>query len=177
MPTGSTIIDWHRSFGLAVEGNFSDYPFEILREQDMSVQEQFLDILILNTKPGKYPAPLPDGLDNLNTYNLISYKSLHESMSVWTIEELINYYAAYRKILSGGDNKKLPPRDEFQLYAICTRHPRKFLKNNPNKRVKQGVYDIIWGERTVRVIVLSRIAKTKRNALWNLFSNVKGNIE
>jgi len=87
MTTDKTIVDWHRTFGIAVEDDFSNYPFEILREQDMSVQEQFLDLLIINTKAKTYPAPLPDGLENLNLYNLITYKSLRESLNAWTLDE------------------------------------------------------------------------------------------
>jgi len=47
MATDSRITDWHRSFGLAVEGDFADYPFEVLREEDMSIQEEYLDVLII----------------------------------------------------------------------------------------------------------------------------------
>jgi len=178
MATDSKITDWHRSFGLAIEGDFSDYPFEILREKDMSTQEEYLDVLIINTKRGTYPTPLPDGLENLKSYNLITYKSLHESLNAWTIEELIGHYVSYRKMLSSEDKKKkLPPEEDFQLYAICTIHPQKLLKQHKHKRIKKGVYELTWGAKKICIIVLSAVPKSRKNALWNIFSNVKKNIE
>jgi len=178
MATDSKITDWHRSFGLAVLGDFADYPFEVKHEQDMSLQEEYLDLLIINTKEGDYPALLPDGLENLKSYNLITYKSLRESLNVWTIEELIGHYVSYRKILGGEDEKKKrPPEKNFQLYAICTMHPRKLLKEHKSKKIKKGVYELTWAAKKIYIIVLSDVPKSKKNALWNIFSNVKENIE
>lgn len=38
--------------------------------------------------------------------------------------------------------------------------------------MQEGVYDLRWGSRLVRVIVLSEIPQVERNALWLLFSGL-----
>jgi hypothetical protein len=38
------------------------------------------------------------------------------------------------------------------------------------REVEQGVFELIWGKRLIKVIVSSRVALETRNALWLLFS-------
>jgi len=195
MTTKPSIIDWHRLFGLAFEGNFIEYPFEILREKDLSVKQQFLDILMIHKqkqegKSEPLPGPLPDGLDNLAQYNVISYKSLREPLDDWTLDELIGHYVNSRKWFAdkrqaeeaakaGGKKPplKLPPIEEFQLYAVCTRFPQGLTSAHELTKIQAGVYEITWGTQRVRIIVLRDIPQEEHNALWNMFSNVKENIE
>jgi hypothetical protein len=44
-------------------------------------------------------------------------------------------------------------------------------------RIGEGVYEIQWAVRPVRIVVLSRIPKAERNALWLLFSTVPENVK
>ena len=95
---------WHHLFGLLMTKAFEDFPLEIHLEKDLSVQQQFLDILIItNEEPAKMDtSALPDGFDNLSYYNLISYKSHQESFTKWAVNELIGHYVSYRKLVSKG---------------------------------------------------------------------------
>ena len=151
---------------------FTDSYYEVELEKDMTIQEQFLDVVILRKSEGKPPPPLPDGLENLSVYNLLSYKSLNEPLTAWTIDELIGYYTIYRKQVSPS-LKKLLPIEQFQLYAVCTRFPHllsRELKQKTVTEIFEGVYDKFTSSCPIRIIVLSEIAQHQRNALWQLFS-------
>ena len=62
------------------------------------------------------------------------------------------------------------PESNFKLYAVCTRFPKKLEQQLALHRVSQGVYDIVWGTDTIRLIVLSQIPNDAHNAIWRLFS-------
>ncbi|TGO02252.1 hypothetical protein PN36_27895 [Candidatus Thiomargarita nelsonii] len=93
-------INWHRAFGLTLSDFFKDSNFEILLEKDMSVKPQFLDVLIIKKSDGKPIEKLPDGLEHLADYNILTYKSMHQALVSWAIEEVIGHYVSYRKIVS-----------------------------------------------------------------------------
>ena len=40
------MIDWHRLFGLALLDLFDGTPYEVELEKDLSIKQQFLDIVI-----------------------------------------------------------------------------------------------------------------------------------
>ena len=43
---------------------------------------------------------VPVGLDNLGQHNLLTFKSLHEALDGWTLDELLGHYVNYRKQIS-----------------------------------------------------------------------------
>lgn len=48
----------------------------------MSLQAQFLDVVVVRKQTeAPLPVALPDGFDVLTNYNLISFKSLQESLT------------------------------------------------------------------------------------------------
>ena len=64
----------------------------------MSIKQQFLDVVIIEqVQTGQLPKDLPDGLDNLAQYNLLTYKSFRESLTSWALDELVGHYVNYRK--------------------------------------------------------------------------------
>ena len=79
----------------------------------------------------------------------------------------------YRKQVSPS-LKKLLPEEDFRLYAVCTRFPEKLEKQTVLTPVSEGVYDLKWGIRNIRLIVTYRIAMEKKNAVWLMFSDVRG---
>ncbi len=163
------MINWHRLFGLFLMDFFSDSPYEVELEKDLSLKQQFLDIVIVRkTHEGEVPE-LPDGFETLKAHNLISYKSLHEAFDGWALKELIGHYVNYRKQVSPSLHKLLP-ENQFQLYAISTRHPVKLKREIDLQPVTDGVYDIALGIDTVRLIVLSEMAAYQHNAVLRLFS-------
>jgi len=87
------------------------------------------------------------------------------------LDELLGHYVNYRKQSSPSPEALLPVED-FRLYAVCTRIPRKLARTVALERIKKGVYEVPWGGQRIRIIVLSQVPKIKRNALWHLFSGV-----
>ncbi len=58
-------MDWHRFFGLGLTDFFSGFPYAVDTEKDLSLKQQFLDVLILRQRPGEFAGRLPDGLEDL----------------------------------------------------------------------------------------------------------------
>jgi len=166
------MIDWHRLLGLALTDCFTDSPFVVELEKDLSLKQQFLDVVILKKGEGEFSGQLPDGLDNLADHNLLSYKSIREALNDWTLDELIGYYVNYRKQTSPSLNKLLP-KEQFRLYGVSTRFPQKLAELVQLDPLQPGVYEVIWGVQRIRVIVLSEIPQAEHNAIWNLFSAIR----
>ncbi|KHD06388.2 hypothetical protein PN36_04405 [Candidatus Thiomargarita nelsonii] len=100
-----------------------------------------MDIVIIKKCSGNPIKNLPDGLENLVQYNLLTYKSLREPLNVWAIEELIGHYVNYRKQISPSLDNLLPDSD-FKLFALSTSYPHKLGHSIKIKKIKDGVYDL-----------------------------------
>jgi len=163
-------MNWHRLFGLFLIDYFTGSPYEVELEKDLSLKQQFLDVVILRRQKRGRMAELPDGLDNLAQHNLLSYKSLREPFDAWAVKDLIGHYVNYRKQVSPAFNKLLS-ESRFRLYGVSTRFPQRLAKQARLNPLLPGVYEPHWGTDAARLIVLSQIGKGKRNALWRLFSS------
>ncbi len=162
-------LNWHRLLGLALTDYFTNTCYKVEMEVDLSLQQQFLDIVIIKQTKGKPPEELPDGFENLSTYNLLTYKSLREPLDSWAMSELLGHFVNYRKQISP-DNNKLLPLEHFNLYAVSTRYPRKLEEEITLKKQQDGLYLTQWGAFTIEVLVLTEMPIEKQNALWQLFS-------
>ena len=60
-----TLRDWHRLFGLFLTDFFTDSPFVVEVERDLSLQQQLLDVVIVHRGQEQFAGQLPDGLDGL----------------------------------------------------------------------------------------------------------------
>jgi hypothetical protein len=166
----TALTDWHHLAGITLTDLFTGTFYDVTIEEDLSKKKQLLDILIIRRKRGKPPEELPDGFEDLADYNLVSYKSVHEAFDDWSADELVGHFVNFRKQTSPALNSLLP-KDKFRLYAVCTRYPRKLAEHEKFEPVKEGIYDVRWGgRRKIRLIVTSRVAKEKRNAVWLMFS-------
>jgi MgtE intracellular N domain len=161
--------DWHRLFGLFLTDFFTDSPFSVDIERDLSQQQQFLDVVILRRGRGRFAERLPDGLDDLTAHNLITFKSLREALDDWAMKELIGHYVAYRKLVSPSGSELLP-EDRFRLYAVCARFPHNLAGQVPWQKRQAGVYDCLWGTDVVRVVVAGELPQEAHNAPLHLFS-------
>ena len=161
--------DWHRLFGLLLTDFFTDTPFTVELERDLSKQQQLLDVIILRRRRGQMTDRLPDGLDDLVAHNLITFKSHHEALDAWAMKELIGHYVAYRKLVSPSPSELLP-EDHFRLYAVCARFPHNLAGQVPWQGQQPGVYHCRWGTDEVRVIVAGQLSREAHNAPLHLFS-------
>ena len=163
------MLNWHRLFGLFLIDYFTDSPYVVELEKDLSIKQQFLDVVVLRKGPGGFQGQLPDGLDKLAAHNLLTYKSLHEPLDDWALKELTGHYVNYRKQVSP-DMNDLLAESEFQLFAVSTRFPQKLSQMLALQPLSAGVYDVPWCTDRVRLIVLSEIPEGTHNAVWRLFS-------
>jgi hypothetical protein len=161
--------DWHRLFGLLLTDFFTNSPFTVELERDLSHQQQFLDVLILRKGRGQFVGRLPDGLDCLAAHNLITFKSLREALDAWAMKELIGHHVAYRKLVSPSPSNLLP-EDQFRLYAVCARFPQNLSGQVPWHEQQAGVYDCQWGTDVIRVIVAGELPREAHNSPLHLFS-------
>jgi hypothetical protein len=161
--------DWHRLFGLILTDFFTNSPFSVELEKDLSVKKQLLDVVILRKRPGPFNERLPDGLDNLVEHNLITFKSHQEALDDWALKELTGHYVNYRKQVSPA-REELLPEEAFHLYAVCARYPHNLAGQVPWAAVEQGVYECRRGTDVIRVLVLRQLPQSEHNAMLHLFS-------
>ena len=170
------MINWHRLFGLTLTDYFTDSAYRVETEKDLSVKQQRLDVLIIEQEAERPLLDPPDGLENLARHNLMTYKSLRQPLDAWALDELVGHYVNYRKLISPSWEQLLPVED-FQLYAACTRHPEKLATIAALELIKQGVYEVSWGSRRIRIIVLSEVPQNERNAVWQMFSAIPEKVQ
>lgn len=165
------MINWHRLFGVILTDYFVGTPFDVELEKDLSQRQQLLDVVVIRRGEGEADVDLPDGIDNLADHNLLTFKSHHEALDDWALDELIGHYVPYRKFVrlefEGND---LVPADQFRLFAVSARFPKKLAKQREFEPVDDGVYNVIWGSRVVRVIVLRELPHEEQNAGVHIFS-------
>jgi len=168
------MIEWHNLFALTLRDYLTDSNYEVDSEKYLSLQEQYLDVVIIKKSEGKPLQEVPDGLEDLSFHNLLTYKSVWEPLDSWAIDELISSYVLYRKQVSPSLNKLLP-RKNFRLYAIATRFAqqltsqiKKYQKSlvaslnlelpqintilrQAIKPIAACVYEIFWGNNAIRL--------------------------
>jgi hypothetical protein len=168
--------DWHRLFGLLLTDFFAGSPFIVEVERDLSQQQQFLDVVIVRRRRGRFAGTLPDGLAPLAEHNLITFKSHHEALLPAAVRELVGSFVAYRKLVSPSPSDQLP-EEQFRLYAVAARFPHNLSSRVPWRQVQAGVYDCDWGIDTVRILVAGELPQEERNAPLHLFSASPGLVD
>ena len=163
---GSGRLNWHRLFGLALTDYFDGSGYRVELEMDLSVKRQFLDVVVVRAGARARLRDACDGFEDLAAHNLVTYKSMRESLTEWSLDELVGHYVNYRKKLG---LRSVAPED-VRLFAVATRHPNALERRFTLEKVKPGVYNLPYGARVIRIIVLPDVAESTRNALWELFS-------
>jgi len=162
------MTDWHRLFGLGLTDLFTNTKYQVELEKDLSIQQQFLDVVIIEQTTGPPLSPVPDGLETFAKHNLLTYKSFQETLNRWALKELVSHYTTYRKLVSPDLNHLLPEED-FRLYAATTRYPLNLEKPLGLTKRQTGVYDVECCH-PIRILVLGEFPPTPNNAFWHLFS-------
>jgi hypothetical protein len=99
----------------------------------------------------------------------VTFKSHQEPLDAWAIHELIGHYVNYRKQISPS-MKELLPESHFQLYAVCVREPQALFQQVPPTKLQDGVYELVFIDRRVRIIVVQQLPLAEQNAFLHLFS-------
>ena len=162
-------MDWHRMFGLMLTDFFTGSPFAVEMEKDLSLRQQYLDLVILRKRKGHLTLQLPDGLDNLVEHNLVTFKSFQEALDDWSLKELTGHYVNYRKQVAE-TGQPLLPESAFRLYAVCCRFPHNLAQEVFWEMLQAGVYECRRGTDRIRVVVVGQLPQTENNALLHLFS-------
>jgi len=161
--------DWHRLFGLCWIAFFQGTDIEVLTEIDLSIKQQYLDLVIIRKGSEPIGRQLPDGFD-LAKYNLVSFKSFQESLESFALAELIGHYVNYRKQSSPSINELLP-ENEYRLFAVCARYPKELIKEAGFNRIQDGIYELrLLGNYIIRLIVVAELPLAEHNAMLLLFS-------
>ncbi len=63
------MTEWHRLFGIVLTDFFKDSPYVVELEKDLSLKQQFVDVIIIEQGDGHALSEVPDGLDNLGRHN------------------------------------------------------------------------------------------------------------
>ena len=74
---------WHRLFGLTWTDFFTGLPVTVEMEKDLSLKKQLLDVLLIRKEAEILNCRLPDGFEDLAPYNLVTFKSHVEKLSIW----------------------------------------------------------------------------------------------
>ena len=133
------------------------------------MQQQLLDVLVIRREEGDFVGRLPDGLEELRSHNLLTFKSHHQALNGWALKELASHSVAYRKLVSRSPSELLP-EDQFGLFAVSARFPQQLSSQVPLERVGDGVYNCRWAVDLVRVIVAGELPKDPWNAGLHVFS-------
>ncbi|MFO0927023.1 MAG: hypothetical protein U0736_08270 [Gemmataceae bacterium] len=160
---------WHRLFGLSWADFCEGSALEVRPETDLSVKQQFVDLVLVRQGSGQLPQPLPDGFDDLATHNLVTFKSHQEALDGWALCELVGHYVNHRK-QSSPSLKDLLPEADFRLYAVCVRYPHNLAQVVPLTSVQEGVYEVPALGRRIRIVVVQQLPQADHNALLHLFS-------
>jgi hypothetical protein len=159
-------------FALSWLDFFRGLPVTVDPEKDLSVKKQLLDLLLIRKEAAILSCRLPDGFDDLARFNLVTFKSLREKLSDWTLKELLGHYVNLRKQVSPSmDEDDLLPEEDFRLYAVCARFPQQLASRKVSLHlVTEGVYEIPILETRIRIIVANQLALREHNAMLHLFS-------
>src|SRR5947209_19549393 len=87
----------HRLFGLSWIDFFQGNTIGVETELDLSLKQQFIDLVISRKGHEPIPRPLPDGFGDMAAHNLVTFKSHQEALDCWALWELIGHFVNYRK--------------------------------------------------------------------------------
>jgi hypothetical protein len=146
-----------------------DLPVTVEYEMDLSLKQQWLDVVLIRTGTEPLTRQLPDGFEPLAAHNLISFKSYQEALDGWALCELVGHYVNYRKQASPSMQDLLPESD-FRLIAVSVRYPQALARQVALTPVGPGLYDVAVVGLTIRVVVVHELPQQEHNALLHLFS-------
>lgn len=159
----------HRLFGLSWMDFFQGTAIDVQTEMDLSLKQQFLDLVLIRKGSEPIPRPLPDGFEDLAAHNLVTFKSHQEALDGWSLWELVGHFVNYRK-QSSPSLQDLLPESDYRLFAVCARYPQQLAQQVALTRLREGVYDVLGLALRIRIIVVNQLSLEEHNAMLHLFS-------
>ena len=101
----------HRLFGLSWIDFFQGTAIDVQTEMDLSLKQQFVDLVLIRKGAEPIRRRLPDGFGDLAGHNLLTFKSHQEALDGWALCELVGHYVNYRKQSSPSLQDLLPEAD------------------------------------------------------------------
>lgn len=98
----------HRLFGLTWIDFFQGSTITVETEVDLSIKQQYLDVVLIGRGLEPIPRPMPDGFEELAAHNLLTFKSHQEALDCWALWELVGHFVNHRKQSSPSLKKLLP---------------------------------------------------------------------
>jgi len=160
---------FHRLFGLSWIDFCRGTTIAVETEIDLSLKEQFLDLVLIRKGPGPLSRRLPDGFEELAEYNLVTFKSHQEALDRWALLELVGHFVNYRK-QSSPSLQNLLPETDYRLLAVCARYPQQLAQQVEMTRLREGVYEVLALGMRICIIVVSQLPQEEHNAMLHLFS-------
>src|SRR5205085_2709084 len=146
----------HRLFGLTWIDFLQGSAIDVETEMDLSLKQQFVDLVLVHQKTGQLPRRMPDGFEDLADHDLLTFKSHQEALDDWALYELIGHYVNYRKQCSPSMQDLLPKTD-FRLFAVCSRFPQQLAQQIALTSLREGVYEVRLLTLRIRVIVVNQL--------------------
>jgi hypothetical protein len=159
----------HRLFGLSWIDFFQGTPVAVETELDLSLKQQFIDLVLIRKGPGPLPRPLPDGFEDLAAHNLVTFMSHQEALDAWASWELVGQSVNYRKQASPSLHDLLPV-DDFRLFAVCARWPQNLAQQVTLAPLRPGVCEVQGLGLRIRIVVAHQLPLQENNAMLHLFS-------
>ncbi len=159
----------HRLFGPSWIDFFQGTSITVETEIDLSLKQQFLDVVLIRKGPDPVPRTLPDGFEDLAAHNLLTFKSHQEALDGWALCELVGHYVNYRK-QSSPSLQDLLPESDYRLFAVCARFPHNLAQQTTLTPVRAGVYETRLVTMPARIIVVHQLPQAEHNAMLHLFS-------
>jgi hypothetical protein len=159
----------HRLFGLSWIDFFQGTSVAVETEMDLSLKQQFIDLVIIRMGPEPIPWSLPDGFEDMAAHNLVTFKSHQEALDAWALWELVGHFVNYRKQASPSRDDLLQEAD-FRLFAVCARFPNNLAQQVPLAPLRAGVDEVNGLGLRVRLIVVGQLPLQEHNAMLHLFS-------
>ena len=169
--------DWHRIFGVSLADAVTGLPFRVIQELELAQIKQRLDVAIIRadrTLPTAHWPDMPDGLTDLADHNIVTYKSIRESLSRAAMYELISSSVLYAKQEWKDRDWQAAFQDDgrMRLMAVATLRPN-WLNSVDGPDLEStlpGIYEVHGFQLSIRVIVPREVQRIARNAFWHLLS-------
>src|SRR5437870_11728885 len=154
----------HRLFELSWIDFFQGTALDVEKEMDLSLKQQFVDLVLIRKGPEPIPRPLPDGFEDLAGHNLLTFKSHQEALDAWALWELIGHFVNYRK-QSSPSFQDLLPESDYRLFAVCARFPQSLAKLISLHPMQAGVYETREMALRIRIIVVNQLPLAEQKAM------------